>query len=517
MSDWKIAIYLRLSNDDGDKDESDSIASQRNLITSYINKYLQDAIIIDEFIDDGFTGTNFDRPSFKRMINMIEQEKVNCIIVKDLSRFGRDYIGVGKYLEKYFPLHDVRFIAINDGYDSISTSSNDEFVMPIKNIFNAQYSKDISKKVKSSFRTLQSNGQFVGAFASYGYKKSEKDRHKLVIDEPAAIVVRRIFNLFLSGQGKQSIAKILNNDKIPCPSEYKRLNGLRYTNGQKLELTKYWTYSTINNILHNRMYIGDMIQNKSVRKLVRGSAKKNAEENWIIIENTHKPIIDKDTWEMAQELLTKNTRQLDFHTNVGLFAGYIYCGDCNRSMSKIVNKYKTKIVTTYVCGTYKRYGSDICYRNAIKSDELERIILEKINTQLEKIDKFNLTNKNNDGNNSEEIHKYQLLLEKIYAKKKGIYEDYKDDLLTKDEYIAYKNDYLKDEERIKGQIELLQQEDDYSSETNQWLERLNKYKKIDKLTRELVVELIDRIIISHHKNSDGNDIDVKIIFKFKFL
>ena len=190
---WKIALYLRLSNDDGDKSESNSISSQRNIASNFVISNIQDGTIGDVFIDDGFTGTNFDRPDFKRMIKSIEDGNINCVVVKDLSRFGRDYINVGNYLEKYFPLHDVRFIAINDNYDSLSSSGNDDFIMPIKNIFNAQYSKDISKKVKSSFRSLQNEGKFVGAFTSYGYKKDPKDKHKLVIDEPAAIIVKKNF------------------------------------------------------------------------------------------------------------------------------------------------------------------------------------------------------------------------------------------------------------------------------------------------------------------------------------
>ena len=168
---WKIALYLRLSNDDGDKSESNSISSQRNIASNFVISNIQDGTIVDVFIDDGFTGTNFDRPDFKRMIKSIEDGNINCVVVKDLSRFGRDYINVGNYLEKYFPLHDIRFIAINDNYDSLSSSGNDDFIMPIKNIFNTQYSKDISKKVKSSFRSLQNEGKFVGAFTSYGYKK----------------------------------------------------------------------------------------------------------------------------------------------------------------------------------------------------------------------------------------------------------------------------------------------------------------------------------------------------------
>lgn len=506
-------MYLRLSKDDGDKDESNSISSQRSLITSYIDKHLVGETIVGEFVDDGYTGTNFNRPNFIKMIDCVEKGEVNCVIVKDLSRFGRDYIDMGRYLEKYFPLNGVRFIAINDSYDTISVSGNDEFIMPIKNIFNAQYSKDISKKVKSSFRTLQEEGKFVGAFACYGYKKSSLDKHKLVVDEPAAIVVRRIFELFISGQGKQSIAKRLNADKIPCPSEYKKMIGLKYTNGQRLELTKYWTYSTINSILHNQMYIGDMVQNKSVRKIVRGRAKKNEKENWIIKESTHEAIIEKNVWNLTQELLKKNTRQLDFEKNVGLFAGYIFCGNCNRAMSKVINNYKTKTITTYICGTYKRYGAGVCSRNAIKTDELEKLVLAKINEQLEKIDCLDVLYKKEHKVNPEELKNYMLLLEKMYSKKKGIYEDYRAGILTKEEYVAYKKDYIREEEMIRSHITLLEEKKESTLEKNDWIEQLKKLKKIEKLNRELIGELLDKIIVTCHNNS----IEIKIIFKFELL
>lgn len=510
---WDIALYLRLSNDDGDKSESDSIYSQRNITSSFVESNIPDGNIVDVFVDDGFTGTNFDRPDFKRMIKYIDNGDINCVVVKDLSRFGRDYINVGNYLERYFPLHDVRFIAINDGYDSLSSSSNDDFIMPIKNIFNAQYSKDISKKVKSSFRALQSSGKFIGAFASYGYMKDPSDRHKLIIDEPAAIIVRKIFNLFIDGQGKISIARKLNEDKVPCPSEYKKMIGLNYTNGQKLNLTKYWTYSTINNILHNRIYIGDMVQNKTVRKFVRGKAIKNEEGNWIIIENTHEPIIDKSTWEIAQELLNKNTRQLDLDCNVGIFAGYIVCGNCGRAMSKV--KYRD--TKTYICGSYKRYGKNICYRNPIKESQLEKIILAKLNEQIAKIDHFDEIKSESKNDFEKDIKRFNILLNKIYEKKKGIYEDYKDGILTKEEYLSYKEDYAKEEETIKNQINDLSIQVNDNKKQNDWLQTINKYKHIDSLNRELVSELIDKIVVTNIGEENCNDIEVNVIFKFKFI
>lgn len=512
---WKIAIYLRLSKEDGDKDESDSISSQRSLVSNYVHRNIHNGEIIKEFVDDGYTGTNFKRPKFQEMINLIDNGDINCIIVKDLSRFGRDYIGVGEYLEKYFPMKDVRFIAINDGYDTIKATSNDDFIIPIKNIFNAQYSKDISKKVKSSFRSLQNDGKFVGAFASYGYIKDSRDKHKLIIDEPAAEIIREIFSLYNSGFGKISIARKLNERNIPCPSEYKKINGMNYTNGQRMELTKYWTYSTINNILNNEMYIGNMVQNKSVRKTVRGKAKKNNKDNWIVVSGTHEPIISLEQWNITQDLLSKNTRQINFEQNVGLFAGYIFCGNCNRAMSKITNKYKSKSVITYICGTYKRYGEKTCKRNAIKMDFFEKLILDKLNEQIQKVGKikYNISQdviKNRDF----DLKKYEIALEKCIRMKKSLYEDYREGILTKDEYFQYKADYEKDESLIAGQINTIKKSlDEKTNEINQWINTLIKYRKIEKLDRKTVAEVLDKIIVTDKKG----ELNIEIIFKFSLL
>ena len=514
MENWKIAIYLRLSNEDGDKSESDSISSQRSIISDYIKRNVKDGKVVGEFSDDGYTGTNFKRPKFQEMMNLVDKGDINCIIVKDLSRFGRDYIGVGEYLEKYFPLNDIRFISVNDGYDTINTNSNDDFIMPIKNIFNAQYSKDISKKVKSAFRSLQGDGKFVGAFATYGYVKDPQDRHKIIIDEPAAKVVREIFSMYNSGIGKQSIARRLNEKNIPCPSEYKRMNGFKYVNSIRRELTKYWTYSTIARILKNEMYIGNMVQNKSVRKTVRGKAKKNDESNWIIAQGTHAPIISKEVWNTTQELLKRNTRQLDFDSSVGLFAGYIFCGNCGRAMSKIVYKNKSVTTTSYICGSYKRYGENICKRNRVKLDLIEKLVLEKLNEQIQKAGEIKYNHDNDNETSSIDIKKYEISLEKIRRLKKGLYEDYRDGILTKDEYMRYKSDYDGEELLLIGQIENAQDAlNNEQKEVNIWIETLLNCKNITKLDRETVARVLDKIIVTE-KN---NQLEIEIIFKFAFL
>lgn len=230
---WRAAVYTRLSRDDGDRPESDSIINQQKLLEQFLSAR-PDIEAAGFYADDGFTGTNFDRPDFCRMIRDIEEGRINCVLVKDLSRFGRDYIEAGRYLERWFPRHGVRFIAVTDGIDS---ERGYDMLLPVKNVFNEQYARDISKKVRSAIQSKQRGGKFIGAFAPYGYRKDPDDHNRLVIDPCAAAVVRRIFTLFEGGMGKQSIARQLNGEGLPCPSEYKRLNGERYRNGQKLDLS----------------------------------------------------------------------------------------------------------------------------------------------------------------------------------------------------------------------------------------------------------------------------------------
>ena len=326
---WRAALYTRLSREDGDKPESDSIANQRALLESFAAQQ-PDLQVIGQYSDDGYTGTNFQRPDFQRMIADIEAGKINCVIVKDLSRFGRDYINAGQYLERWFPEHGVRFLAVNDTIDS--ERGPYDMLLPFKNVFNEQYARDISHKVKSAMQSKQRQGQFIGAFASYGYRKDPQDHNKLLVDPCAAAVVQRIFDLYEQGNGKIRIAKLLNEEGIPCPSEYKKLNGERYHNGQKLGKTTYWTYATIHRMLKNQMYIGNMEQGRAPRQTMHGRAKQLDRSQWTIVEGTHEPIISRQQWDRVQALLAKDTRTPSFEQNISPFAGFLRCGDCGRAM-----------------------------------------------------------------------------------------------------------------------------------------------------------------------------------------
>lgn len=512
---FNVAIYIRLSREDGDKEESDSVGNQRKLLTEYVAKK-EDFILYDTYVDDGYSGTNFNRPDFKRMIADIEDGKVNCVVVKDLSRFGRDYIDTGRYLERYFPELGVRFISVTDGIDSMKQAY--DMLLPIKNIFNEQYARDISKKIQATVKSKQKAGEFIGAFTSYGYKKSPTNKNKLVIDDYAADVVRRIFSLYIQGYGKQRIAKMLNAEGILCPSEYKKVNGENYKNWNRLESTTYWSYSTVNSILHREMYVGNMVQGTKHQRM-RSKQKKMPKEDWIIVENTHEPIIDKETWEKAQSLLTKRTRELDLETNKNIFAGFIKCGDCGRSMVK--NMWRradgSKTYSLY-CGTYKRIGKEYCTPHTLPMAVLEEIVLGDLRAIIDSVDNLkelvqaqSFTASKVKKVTDTELSKVKAELERVKKLKKSIYEDYRDELISKEEFLSYREDYLKKEELYSKQIEALEEKkkDNVTEDVFEtpWLKRLLELKDIKALDRDIVVEMISEIKVYDNRK-------IKITYNF---
>lgn len=512
---FNVAIYIRLSREDGDKEESDSVGNQRKLLAEYIAKK-EDFILYDVYVDDGYSGTNFNRPSFQKMIADIEDGKVNCVVVKDLSRFGRDYIDTGRYLERYFPEMGVRFISVTDGIDSMKQAY--DMLLPIKNIFNEQYARDISKKIQATVKSKQKAGEFIGAFTSYGYKKSPVDKNKLVIDDYAADVVRRIFSLYIQGYGKQRIAKLLNAEGILCPAEYKKVNGENYKNCNRLESTTYWSYSTINSILHREMYVGNMVQGTKHQRM-RSKQKKMPKEEWIVVENTHEPIIDKATWEKAQSLLQKRTRELDLETNKNIFAGFVKCGDCGRAMAK--NMWRradgSKTYSLY-CGTYKRNGKQYCTPHTLPMVVLEDIVLGDLKAIVDNVDNLKELVQSQSFTASKvkriadtELSKIKAELERVKKLKKSVYEDYREELISKEEFLSYREDYLKKEELYSKQIEALEEKknDNVTEDVFEtpWLKRLLELKDIEALDRDIVVEMISEIKVYENRK-------IKITYNF---
>lgn len=492
---WRTAQYARLSRDDGDKLESDSIAGQKALLADYISS-CPELIPGPLYVDDGYTGTNFNRPDFQRMISDIETGKVDCVVVKDLSRFGRDYIDVGRYLERWFPEHGVRFIAVNDGVDS--EHGPYDMLLPVKNVFNEQYARDISKKVKSAVRTKQKQGDFIGAFSSYGYRKDPSNHNRLIVDPCAAPIVKRIFDLFESGTGKVKIAKILNAEGIPCPSEYKKLNGERYNNGRRIQATTYWTYATIHRMLHNQMYVGNMEQGRAPRQTLHGKARLREQSEWVIVKGTHEAIITPEQWERVQALLDKGTRTLSFEQNVSPFAGFLRCGDCGRAMSKTNHPGGVY----YCCGSYKRYGPTVCTRHGISQRELESIVLDDLNHIISRIGDIEKTARDaaqqprERRNLQAEVERCQGGLVRLYRLKKASYEDYRDGLINQDDFLKYKADYEKQEVQLAAQLERLQEP---TKEENilekPWVKSLLEQGKVTELDRATLAEMVEQILI----------------------
>lgn len=441
------AMYLRLSRDDEDRDgsmktESNSIGSQRELIRTFIREQ-SDIELYDIYVDDGFSGSNFDRPEFKRMISDIEAGRVNCVIVKDLSRFGRDYIESGRYIQKTFPALGVRFIALTDHYDSsLADTGESSIVLPVKNFINDSYCRDISTKVKSQLEVKRKNGECIAPFAVYGYLKSEADRNRLVIDEYAAENVRKIFAWKIEGVAVSEIANTLNRLGILSPKEYKKSLGLHYNGGFSGTGTAHWSSTTVKRILTNEVYLGHLVQGKTEK--VNYKVKKNTEkpkEEWVKVENTHEPIVSEDDFFIVQNLLKTDGRKSMDTGNASPFMGLLFCGDCGEQMVRRVNRYKDTVKVYYICSTKNR--GDGCSRHSIEEQTLKGIVTESVrhyaNTFLKEKQLFERSvqfeiNFEAVSRYDKEIDRLKKEQDKYYKLCSGLYEDLSIGIITKEEF-----------------------------------------------------------------------------------
>ena len=441
------AMYLRLSRDDEDRDglnksESNSIGSQRELIKSFLRES-PDIELYDIYVDDGFSGSNFDRPEFKRMIGDIEAGRVNCVVVKDLSRFGRDYIESGRYIQKTFPALGVRFIALTDHFDSISADTGESsIVLPVKNFINDSYCRDISTKVKSQLEVKRKNGECIAAFAAYGYKKSDKDKNRLVIDEYAAENVQRIFEWKIEGMALSAIAEKLNRLGILSPKEYKKSMGLSYNGGFSGTGSSGWGGTTIKRILTNEVYLGHMVQGKTEKvnyKVKKHTAK--PEEEWVRVENTHEAIICADDFAVVQHLLKADGRKSPGSGTLSPFMGILFCGDCGEQMVRRVVRYKGAAKVYYICSTKNR--GDGCSRHSIEENTLRGIVYESIrkfaNSFLKEKELFDRavqyeTNFDTVALYDKEIERLKKEQDKYYSLCSGLHEDLREGVVTKEEF-----------------------------------------------------------------------------------
>ncbi len=377
QKNYKVGLYLRLSRDDNNSEsESMSISNQRSMLTDYVKERGWE--VEEIYIDDGISGVTFDRPAFNRLIKDIEKERINMVITKDLSRLGRNYLKVGEYTDYFFPKHKVRYIAVNDNYDN---DKEDDFVA-FRNIFNEHYAKDTSKKIKSVKKSQMKQGLFIGSQPAMGYMRDPNDKHKLIVDEEAADIIRRMFHRYSIGDSARHIADTFNQEGVPTPREYffNRIDKPNPYTGDAIT----WGSSTIIRMLGNQVYIGHMCQGKRQKKSFKMKRRDVIpQDDWIVVENTHEPIIDEITWNRVQTILKRNKRsakpRLRDDKTVALFSGKVRCADCQAVMTYTYSKNTVyKPYYKYRCSTYSNQGKTACSYHAILDDELKAIVLAEI-------------------------------------------------------------------------------------------------------------------------------------------
>lgn len=518
---WKPALYVRLSREDGDREESDSIANQRDMLAEFAAA--QDDLAAPAFYtDDGYTGTDFDRPGFRRMMDDLRAGTVNCVIVKDLSRFGRNYVGVGEYLEQVFPLLDVRFISINDRVDSfLDPRSVNNLVVPFKNIINDEYCRDISNKVRASLDLKRRQGKFIGSFASYGYRKDPADHSRLLVDGQAAAVVRDIFDWFVGGMSVLGIAKRLNEMGVPNPSAYKRRQGMNYRHPASDKLDGLWPDSSVRRILRNRLYTGTMVQGKNrIKSYKLHVSEAVPEADWIEVAATHEAIIPAELFERAQALFTRDTRTAPAQKEVYLFSGFLRCADCGRAMHRKTISQPYGDYHYYICSTFKKQHSGACTKHTIRSDRLEQAVLEALRHQIAlavEMDELvaEINRSSTRGHNAKRLldERAQLEAEREHVEqmKLSLYPDWKAGDISREEYHQLKAQFEQRQAGLDGRIAAVQARIDEVQngvdETNSFLTQFVQYRSLQKLTREAVVELIDMIYVH-----EGGGITIQ--FKF---
>lgn len=516
---WNATLYLRLSRDDGDKEESGSITGQRELLRDYISQHPE----LREYairIDDGFSGSTFERPGFQKMIEDVKAGRTDCIVVKDLSRFGRNYLDAGEYIEKIFPFLGVRFIAVNDNYDSLGEKkSSDDLIIPFKNLINEAYCRDISMKIRSQLEIKRKNGQFLGSFAAFGYLKDEQDKNKLVVDQYAADIVRDIFKWKLEGISPQDIADALNKLGILSPMEYKRSLGMKYTTSFKTSAKAAWSAGTVIRILKNPIYTGVLIQGKETTpsyKVHKRIAKDKSE--WTVIEDSHEAIISGIDFDSVQKVLKCDTRRSPDDKAVGLFSGMLFCGDCGASMIRKTVPAGEKKYVYYVCSAHKQDKS--CSPHRMRDAALEEIILDSLRQHIREVVNMSelLDITDTAPLRTAQAQKVQRQLdkkreeyEKLQKLLMSLYENLTDGVIDREEYARLKASFTARADEAEKQMDALRESlNDIQSHgtENVWMNEFIKRQELASLDRAVVVALIDKILIH------SNDM-VEIIYRWQ--
>ena len=502
---YKVAIYIRLSKEDVDRgyDESESIKNQRTLLTEYVQKLDWKYKLIDTYVDQGFTGTNFNRPDFQRMIKDIELGKINMVVTKDLSRLGRDYIETGEYIEKWFPENKVRYVSVTDGIDTFETSNGNNDIAPFKSILNDMYSKDLSKKIRTAMHTMQKQGKWVGGKTPFGYIKDSNDKNKLIIYEPEAKIVRNIFNMAFVGNQVGVIRDYLNSNNIPT------------ANKSRYNKDTFWENKTVKNILKNKAYIGTTVQNKRSRISYKNrKIRANPEEKWVVVENTHEPIIDKEIFEAVQKMVIVQNYNRNEKKNIFLLDGLLFCYECKH---KIGVRGKKNDNYYMVCNNYRRNSKlKLCTSHGFSYNNLEETVINYIKQLFKDIDdkKIELKIKN-----IMTGYDYGKILQKIENEIKLINNNidkmYVDKLNNKISEEMYERLFSKLKNEIKQKeneyVEIKQHKEESKQDNTEKIRSvIHEFLNLKNLTPEIMKVIINKIEIHQDKQVD-------LYFNFKKL
>ena len=521
---YQVGFYLRLSDKEAKDRDSESIENQFALLKDFI-KNKPDFRLISTFTDDGKTGTNFKRSGFEQMMDEVRSGRINCIIVKDLSRFGRNYLEAGHYIEHVFPFLNVRFIAVTDGFDTLTaTPAQLSYLIPLKNIMNENYARDISKKERSAKKVLRKKGCFLGAYAMYGYEKTS-DKHVIGVDPEAAVHVKTIFDLCEKGYSDSAIAKYLNERKVLCPARYKYEKGI--VKNAKYANKSGWYPQTIGGILTSRVYIGDMVQGARRSKEIKGKKEVVPMSEWDIVSGTHEAIISKEQFDRVQEIrmdrhrqyekmIQENRRLAGKSENSGILKGKVFCGDCKRAMvRKHIKSCKDKY--RYVCDMHEKTGQ--CSRKFLPEQELFEMLGCLIRRQIEAACQVKEWLHSREQEEARELFRFEQTLRetedkrnRLVQKMAALYQDWKEGILDQDEYLYMKKRYEEELTGCEGEREELMGRKQeyilaYTSE-NPALKAVSELPDDFLLSRELVDRLIERIEIY-----EGNR--VRVSFKFQ--
>lgn len=530
---YNVAIYARLSVEDNGKD-SDSIESQIEFLEDFIaaDSTMRKAAV---YIDNGFTGTNFMRPEFRRMIDAARMGDINCVVVKDLSRLGRNYVETGEFLEKVCPFLNLRFIAVNDNYDSAAMSSNDQLAASLSNIINDFYAKDISRKVYSALKTKMENGEYIGAWEKYGYLKDPDNKNKLIVNPETAPVVQQIFLWRSEGMSYMGINKKLNELGVLSPSQYKAERGIVTNNNQK-ERKILWNKHIVTDILKDITYVGHMAQRKTTQCLFAGIQYRRVDENeWIIVYNTHEPIISQELFDKVQEINNKtaaatkaNSGKYDYLPKAkNIYGAKLVCADCGARMKLIrsISTKKDKAYFTFKCPTYAEHGKTGCSSKSKRKADMDEAVFHAIRAQMDvfmetaSIIKSLLTQKQAINKGASRKQRKASLTTKIKNLRSSIsslYIDMKDGLLTGEEYLMQKEKYQAQTAELEHTLDRLTRDENETEDqlvgTKKWAAIVEEYSGATELSEGMLNACVELIKV----HTDGS-LEIRFNYAQEFM